>query len=145
VTKLYNTARQVTLLAFPLNISLAAKYCGHCRSIFHVGYTDTLKVVYFAHLNSVMKHGIILGGNSSNSQKIFTLQWKIVRLLAGVKPKNSCRTLCKILEILTFPCEYILSLMNFIVNNQEHFPNNSALHIVNMKNKNQLCRPTANL
>jgi hypothetical protein len=40
--------------------------------------------------------------------------------MAGVKPKNSDRSLFKRLEILALPCEYI-SLMNFIANNQEHF------------------------
>jgi hypothetical protein len=48
-------------------------------------------------------------------------------------------------KILALPCEYIFSLMNFIVNNQEHFQTNSAIHSVNTRNKNQLHRPIANL
>jgi hypothetical protein len=56
-----------------------------------------------------------------NSKNIFTLQKKIVRLMAGVKRRNSCRSLFKILEILALPCQYLFSLMNFILNNQEHF------------------------
>jgi hypothetical protein len=67
-----------------------------------------------------MKYGIVFWGNSLNSKKIFTLKKKIVRLMAGVKPRNSCRSLFKRLEILALPCEYIFSLMNFTVNNQEH-------------------------
>jgi hypothetical protein len=35
--------------------------------------------------------------------------------------------------------------MNFIVNNQEHSQTNSATHSVNIRNKNQLHRPFANL
>jgi hypothetical protein len=72
------------------------------------------------------------------------LQKKIVRLIAGVKPRNSCRSLFKRLEILALPCEYIFSLMNFLINNQEHFQTNSAIHSVNTGNKNQLHRPIAN-
>jgi hypothetical protein len=87
-----------------------------------------------------MKYGIILGGNSLNSKKIFTLQKKIVRLMAGVKPRNSCRSLFNRLHI-----EYIFSLMSFNVNNQEHFQTNSAIHSVNSRNKNQLHRPTDKL
>jgi hypothetical protein len=30
-----------------------------------------------------MKNGIILGGNSSNSKRIFTLQKKMIRIMAG--------------------------------------------------------------
>jgi hypothetical protein len=43
----------------------------------------------------VIKYGVILGGNSSNIGKIFTLQKKIVRIVAGAKPKTSCRSLFK--------------------------------------------------
>jgi hypothetical protein len=55
------------------------------------------------------------------------------------------RSLFKRIEILALPCEYIFSLMNFIVNNQEHFKTNCAIHSVNTRNKNQLHRPIANL
>jgi hypothetical protein len=33
--------------------------------------------------------------------------------------------------------------MNFVVNNQEHFKTNSAIHGVSARNKNQLHRPIA--
>jgi hypothetical protein len=34
----------------------------------------------------------------------------------------------KELEILPIPCQYIFSLMNFILKNQEHFKTNSSIH-----------------
>jgi hypothetical protein len=49
------------------------------------------------------------------------------------------------LEILCFPCEYIFILMNFFVNNQEHFQTNSAIHSVYARNRDHLHRPTANV
>jgi hypothetical protein len=49
------------------------------------------------------------------------------------------------LEILPLPCEYIFTLMNFVVNNQEHFQTNSAIHSVNTRNRDHLHRPTTNL
>jgi hypothetical protein len=51
------------------------------------------------------------------------------------------------LEISPLPCEYIYIyiLMNFVVNNQEHFQTNSAIHSVNTRNREHLHRPTANL
>jgi hypothetical protein len=62
---------------------------------------------------------VSLSGNSSNSGKISTLQKKIVRFIAGVQPRTSCRSLFKQLEILPPPCQDILSLINFIINYQE--------------------------
>jgi hypothetical protein len=51
----------------------------------------------------------------------------------------------EIIEILPLPCEYIFTLMNFVVNNQEHFQTNSAIHSVKTRNRDHLHRPTANL
>jgi hypothetical protein len=58
--------------------------CYAITSTFHVSNTDTLKSVYFAYFHSIMKYGIIFGGNSSSSKKIFTLQKKVVRIMASV-------------------------------------------------------------
>jgi hypothetical protein len=92
-----------------------------------------------------MKYGIILGGNSSNSKIIFTLQKKTVTIIAGVTAGNSCRSLFMRLEILPLPCEYLCTLLYFVVNNQELFQTNSAIHNVNTTKKNYLHRPVSNL
>jgi hypothetical protein len=76
---------------------------------------------------------------------IFTLQKGIVRIIAGVKSRNSCRNQFVNLQILPLPCEYIFTLMNVFVNNQEHFQKNSAIHSVNTRIGDHLHRPTANL
>jgi hypothetical protein len=60
-----------------------------------------------------VSYGIIFGGNSSNSGKIFTLQKRIIRIMMGAHPRNACRKLFKKLEILTVPSQYIYSLMSF--------------------------------
>jgi hypothetical protein len=114
-------------------------------SMCHIINTDAVKSVYFAYFHSTMKYGIIFWGNSSNSKMILTLQKQIIRLMADVKPRNSCSSLFKSLEILTLSCEYIFSLLLFTVNNKEHLQTNYAVHSVNTRNKNRLHRPIANL
>jgi hypothetical protein len=117
-----------------------------CSSVLHISNTDTLKSIYFAYFHSLIKYEIIWGGgNSSDSKKIFTLQKKIVRTMMGVKSLNSCRELFKRLQILSLPCEYIFSLINFIINNQERSQINSAVHNVNTRNKRHLHRSIASL
>jgi hypothetical protein len=49
------------------------------------------------------------------------VQKKTVRIMTGVKPRNSCRSLFKKLEILPLPCEGMFALMNFFVDKQVHF------------------------
>jgi hypothetical protein len=65
--------------------------------------------------------------------------------MAGANPRNLCRSLFKKLEILSLSCEYIFLLMNFIINNLEHFQANSTIHTENRRNKNRLHKPIASL
>jgi hypothetical protein len=111
----------------------------------HISATLMLPNQFLAHFYSIMKYGIIFWVNSCYSRKIFTLQKKIIRVMASVKPRSSCRSLFKRLEIFTLPCEYIFILMNFIVNNQEYFQTSSALHHVNTRNRHDHHRPASNL
>jgi hypothetical protein len=48
------------------------------------------------------------------------LQKRTVRIITGVRARNSCRKLFMSVEILPLPHEYLFILMNFIINNQEH-------------------------
>ena len=65
--------------------------------------------------------------------------------MASTRPRISCRNLFKQLEILSLPCQYILSIMNLNVNDQEIFQTNSFIHNNNTKNKHHLHRPNDNL
>jgi hypothetical protein len=88
--------------------------CYAVKSMYHISNINTLKSIYFVYFHSIIKYGIIFGGNSSNSKKIFTLQKKIIRIVVGAQPGTACRSLFKKLEILPIPCQYIFSLINFI-------------------------------
>ena len=107
----------------------------------HISNINTLKSIYF---HSVKKYGIILWGNSSNSGKIVTLQKKIVTIKAGAQHRPSCRSLFKQLEILPVSCQYILSFMSFIINNQKIFQTNSSTHKINTSNKHHLHKQNTN-
>jgi hypothetical protein len=87
-----------------------------------------------------MKYGIIFW-----CKKVFTLQKKIVRIMMGVKSRISCRELFKRLQILTFPCEYIHSLINFITTKEELFQTNADVHSINTRHKHCLHKPLVNL
>jgi hypothetical protein len=63
--------------------------------MFHISNINTLKSIYFAYFHSIVQYGIIFGGNSSNSRKIFTLQKKTIRIMVGEHPRTSCRSLFK--------------------------------------------------
>jgi len=105
--------------------------CYAIRSMVYFSNVNTLKSIYYAYCHSVIKYGIIFWVNTSNSRKIFTSHITIVRIMAGAEPSTVCRSLFKQLEVLPVTCQYILSLMNFIINNQEIFQTNSSVHNIN--------------
>jgi hypothetical protein len=91
------------------------------RQMYYICNNDTLKSIYFACFHSIASYGIILGGNSSNSKKIFTLQKRTIRIMVAAHHRTACRRLFKKLEILTVPSQYIHSLTSFFIGNQENF------------------------
>jgi len=58
---------------------------------------------------------------------------------------DSCRRLFRKLNILPIACQYILSLMLFIVDNQKDFLTNAYVHDLNTRNKNHLYLPVVSL
>jgi hypothetical protein len=94
--------------------------CYTVRSVFHIRNTNIIKLVNFAYFHSIIKYGIIFRVIHLTAKRysLHKNKKKTVRLMASFKPRNSCRSLFKRLEILALPCEYIFSLMSFIANNQ---------------------------
>jgi hypothetical protein len=55
------------------------KMCSACyalRNIKPVVSQDTLKIIYFAHIPSLLSYGIIFWGNSKYGKKVFIIQKK---------------------------------------------------------------------
>jgi hypothetical protein len=86
----------------------------------------------------------ILGEFCKHRQSIWTTK-VVVRIMAGVRSWCSCRGLFKRLDILPDPCQYILLLMTFFVDNLGSFQTNSFVHGLNTRNKHHLHRPIAHL
>jgi len=60
-----------------------SKACYATRSMVHISKINTLNSIYYAYFHCIIKYGIILWGNSSNSGRMFTLQKKNIRIMAG--------------------------------------------------------------
>jgi hypothetical protein len=51
---------------------------------------NTLKMIYYSYFHSVMTFGLLFWGNSRDSIKIFGLQKKIIRIMAGCRYVENC-------------------------------------------------------
>lgn len=85
------------------------------RRLFHVLSIGTLWMICFADFYFVIKYGIIFGGYSAYTDRIFILQKRIVKIKAAIGCRSTCGRLFKKLDILPIPCQYIFSLMMLVV------------------------------
>jgi hypothetical protein len=61
---------------------------------------------------------------------------RAIRIISVAAPRASCRGLFRKLEILPFPCQYILSLMLFIIGNPDKFRMGLKIHELHTRSKN---------
>jgi hypothetical protein len=92
-----------------------------------------------------MSYGIIFWGNSTDSKKVFYIQKRIVRIMAGAKRRASCRELFRKCNILPLASEFLLSLSSFVVDNMEKFLTNSDIHSRSTRSRYNRHVPNSNL
>ena len=107
--------------------------------------TETLKMVCFAYVRSIMSYKIIFGGNQPYSEKIFKIQKRVIRNITKSRMKDSCRELFQRLKkIFPIPKIYFLSI-NTCDKKQTLCNTNNQIHSVHTIFKTNLHPPTANL
>lgn len=82
---------------------------------------NSLKSVYFSHFHSLMSYGTVIWGNSTDAKRVFLLQKRALRLLAGVKPRHPCKELFKTYRIMTHYSLYMFEVLMFVRTNIRTF------------------------
>jgi hypothetical protein len=98
---------------------LLNKMCTACcalRNIKHTVPIDTLRVICFTHMHSVISYGIIFWGSSSYASKVFILQKKNIKIITNTRLRDSCREVFKSMEMMTLYSQYIYSLVLYTIN-----------------------------
>jgi len=121
----------------------AASYA--LRQVKYTLSTDSLKLIYFAHVQSIMNYGVIFWGNSPSAKKVFILQKKIIRIIANIGMRDSCREIFKNLQIMTLYSLYAYSIILFVVKNKHLFTVNNEIHKYNTRNNKNLHPALPNL
>jgi hypothetical protein len=76
-------------------------------------------------------------GEIQQTARAMNIQKKIIRIIAGVKRRVSCRELFKEFNIFSLQVNSY-SLLLFIVENMEKFETNSDIHSINTRHKHDL-------
>ena len=111
----------------------------------HILCRETLLITYHSYVESHLTYGIIFWGNSTNFIDVFKRQKKIVRIIAGVHPRHSCRLLFKDLNILTAYSIFILNCILFYKKNEHYFSKRNTIHYHNTRNRDNINFKNSNL
>jgi hypothetical protein len=108
---------------------------------------ESLLMTYYAYVHSVLSYSIIFWGNLTHSDLLFKIKKTIVRIIMKAKNKDSCRPLFRLLNILPFYSQYILSITIFLVMNWDIFMPNSDIrvHSIHARHGSDLHYPAHNL
>ena len=128
--------------------STAKKLAPVCYALYRLTQVSSRSTVisyYYAHFVSRASYGIIFWGCSHHFERIFRLQKKAVRYIAGVSKYSSCRNIFKDLNILTLACIYILEIVLYVKKNFNTFATNNFYHSYSTRERNNLNIPLHNL
>lgn len=111
------------------------------RSLAQCVSPTILKTAYFALFHTHLSYALLVWGHSAESSRVFSLQRKALRVLAGLRYRDDCRQAFIHLQILTFPSQYILENLIFIKQSGAHFRSHEDVHNYNTRNKKNLVVP----
>ena len=121
----------------------SACYC--IRAVKPYVAHNTLKIIYYSHFYLIMTYGLLFWGSSTESNKIFQLQKKVIRVMMGYKSNQSSRGLFIKLGILPLPFQYILSLLMFLNENKNQFTVNSEIYHYTTRQQSNFHQSLANM
>ena len=99
---------------------------------------EILLQVYYAHIHSNIKYGVLFWGNSTDVDRILIVQKRCVRLIANAKRDDHARPIFRNLRILTVIDTYILECALFVKNNMNLFENHHFQHLHDTRNREHL-------
>jgi len=79
---------------------------------------ETLKIIYYFNINSIINYDLPFWGTSYHSKNIFRMQKKIFEFMMGCRKEVSCRNMFRKSKILPLMSQYVLSVMMFVVKNE---------------------------
>lgn len=97
------------------------KFVYALKQIRNITNIKTSVTTYRAYVESVLRYGLIMWGNSTDQNRAFVAQKRCIRALCGLKPDESCRPMFKKLDLLPLPSLYIFEICLFVWRHKELF------------------------
>lgn len=108
------------------------------KKIVEVSGVETGVILYYSNFFSIINYSIMLWGGSPHALRIFTLQKKLIRTLANLKPQEHCKPSFRDLKILTVPSLYVYNSVVYVRENITAFKQRSEIHNYGTRAHNSL-------
>lgn len=108
------------------------------RSLTHQVSTRILLQAYHSLIHSVISYAIIVWGHASSVACVFSLQRRAIRIIAGLRFRDDCKSKFIEMRILTVPCIYILQCLLHVKNNVQFYKRRDEIHSYQTRNCNNL-------
>ena len=97
-----------------------------------------LRISYFALFHAHLSYGVLSWGHSSIVTRIFGIQRRAIRVLAGLGYRDDCRAAFSSLKILTLPSLYIYECLKYIITNLHLMQRHNDVHAHSTRHNNNL-------
>lgn len=94
--------------------------------------------VYYSLVYSHLCYNVILWGNSTDSNRIFLSQKRIIRKMFDLGKLDSCKPIFREYKIMPFYCIYLYNCLIYVKNNLNTFVTNGSTHSYGTRNNNAL-------
>ncbi|XP_044762512.1 uncharacterized protein LOC123319517 [Coccinella septempunctata] len=108
------------------------------RNLANIVSKKVVKVAYHSLIESHLRYCVLIWGNCSSREKIFRLQRRAVRIVAGLGYRDDCLSAFKELKILTFPSIYIHECLVYAYNNIRDLPKYGDTHDYHTRYRNDI-------
>lgn len=97
-----------------------------------------LKQAYFSIFHAHLSYALLVWGHSTGAQRVFAMQRRAIRIIAGLGYRDDCKRAFIGNGILTLPCEFILQNLIYVKNHHDRYARHSDIHNYNTRNKSDL-------
>lgn len=115
-----------------------SRYCYAIGTVADMVGRDAALIAYYSLVESRLRYGIILWINSSETDRLFVVQKRILRRILKLNQRESCREHFKGNKVLTLYSLSILEGIMFAAKNYDLFVNNKYDHHYETRNRNDL-------
>lgn len=108
------------------------------RNLAHFVSKKVLLSAYHALVHSHLEYALIAWGNASGAGRVFAIQRRAVRVVAGLGYRDDCRSAFARLGVLTLPSAYILQCLLHVRQHRASYTTHSEVHHHQTRNRDNI-------